>query len=93
MTISRSTCSLHGRATSWINTGVNDSAPAIRTNVESLGFKFSDIKFNMHEKYKPGDRYDPNRFVGSGGFQLKIQFYEKLFNAVLQREREAKAKQ
>lgn len=27
-----------------INTGVNDSAAAIRTNVESLGFKFSDIK-------------------------------------------------
>jgi hypothetical protein len=49
--------------------------------------------FNMHEKYKPGDPYEPNRFVDPGGFQLKIQFYEKLFNAALQREREAKAKQ
>src|SRR5258706_2659297 len=27
-----------------INTGVNDSAPAIKANVEALGFKFADIK-------------------------------------------------
>lgn len=27
-----------------INTGINDSVPAIRSNIEKLGFKFSDIK-------------------------------------------------
>src|SRR5262245_19272127 len=27
-----------------INTGINNSVPAIRANIESLGFKFSDIK-------------------------------------------------
>src|SRR5438045_3518892 len=27
-----------------INTGINNSVPAIRSNIESLGFKFSDIK-------------------------------------------------
>src|SRR5262249_12434921 len=27
-----------------INTGINDSVPAIRSNVESLGFEFADIK-------------------------------------------------
>ena len=49
-------------------------------------------QFNMHQKYKPGDAYDPNRFVDPNGFGAKIQFYEKLFRAALQREREAKAK-
>ncbi len=49
-------------------------------------------QFNMHQKYKPGDQYDANRFVDPDGFGAKIQFYEKLFQAALQREREAKAK-
>lgn len=49
-------------------------------------------QFNMHQKYKPGDPYDPNRFVDPNGFGAKIQFYEKLFQAALQREREAKSK-
>jgi metallo-beta-lactamase class B len=44
--------------------------------------------FNLHQKYKPGDPYDPKRFVDPDGYQAKIQFYEKLFNAQLQRERE-----
>jgi metallo-beta-lactamase class B len=48
--------------------------------------------FNLHQKYKPGDKYDPNRFVDTDGFLAKIQFYEKLYNAQLQREREAKSK-
>ena len=42
--------------------------------------------FNLHQKYKPGDKHDPNRFVDPDGFQAKIQFYEKLYNAQLQRE-------
>ena len=49
--------------------------------------------FDMHKKIKPGDPYDPNRFVDPGGYDLKIQFYEKLFNAAMQREREAKVKE
>jgi len=42
--------------------------------------------FNLHQKYKPGDKYDPNRFVDPDGYQAKIQFYEKLYNAQLQKE-------
>ena len=37
--------------------------------------------FNMHQKYKPGDPYDPNRFVDPDGYQAKLQFYEKLIRA------------
>lgn len=48
--------------------------------------------FDMHKKYKPGDPYDPNRFVDLNGYLFKIQFYEKFFQAALQREQEAKAK-
>ena len=47
--------------------------------------------FNLHQKYKPGDPYDPNRFVDPDGYAAKIQFYEKLFSAALARERETKA--
>jgi metallo-beta-lactamase class B len=46
--------------------------------------------FDMHQKYKPGDPYDPNRFVDPEGYQKKIQSYERLFNEAYQREREAK---
>jgi metallo-beta-lactamase class B len=49
--------------------------------------------FNMHQKYKPGDPYDPNRFVDLNGYLFKVQFYEKLFQAALERERAAKEKQ
>ena len=37
--------------------------------------------FNMHQKYKPGDPFDPNRFVDPDGYQAKLQFYEKLIRA------------
>lgn len=47
--------------------------------------------FNLHQKYKPGDPYDPKRFVDPDGYQAKIQFYEKLFGAQLHKEQEAKA--
>ena len=47
--------------------------------------------FNLHQKYKPGDAYDPKRFVDPDGFHAKIQFYEKRYNAQLQRERESAA--
>jgi metallo-beta-lactamase class B len=43
-------------------------------------------QFDLHQKYKPGDPYDPNRFVDPDGYQAKIRFYEKLFQAQLQKE-------
>jgi metallo-beta-lactamase class B len=45
-------------------------------------------QFNLHEKYKPGDPYDPKRFVDPQGYQAKVQHYEKLFRAQLQKEQE-----
>jgi len=47
-------------------------------------------QFNMYQKHKPGDPYDPNRFVDPDGYGAKIQFYEKLFRAALERDRAAK---
>jgi metallo-beta-lactamase class B len=38
-------------------------------------------QFNMYDKYKPGDAYDPNRFVDPQGYQAKLAFYEKLVEA------------
>jgi len=48
-------------------------------------------QFDLHEKYKPGDPYDPKRFVDPKGYQAKIQHYEKLFSAQLKKEQDAKA--
>jgi metallo-beta-lactamase class B len=45
-------------------------------------------QFDLHKKYKPGDPYDPERFVDPNGYQFKIQFYEKRYLAQLQRELE-----
>ena len=45
-------------------------------------------QFDLHKKYKPGDPYDPERFVDPNGYQFKIQFYEKLYLARLKSERE-----
>jgi metallo-beta-lactamase class B len=47
--------------------------------------------FNLHQKYKPGDAYDPKRFVDPEGYQAKIAQYEKLFNAQMKKEQDAKA--
>jgi len=44
-------------------------------------------QFGLHKKYKPGDPYDPGRFVDPNGYQSKIQFYEKLYLAQLEREK------
>lgn len=43
-------------------------------------------QFNLHQKFKPGDPYDPNRFVDPEGYQAKIRSYEKLVQANLQKE-------
>ena len=45
-------------------------------------------QFNLHQKYKPGDPYDPKRFIDPDGYQAKVQHYEKLFAAQLQKEQE-----
>lgn len=49
-------------------------------------------QFDLHKKHKPGDAYDPNRFVDPDGYGAKIQFYEKLFLGQLARERQQQAK-
>ena len=38
-------------------------------------------QFRMHEKYKPGDPYDPNRFVDPKGFQDSVERLEKAYRA------------
>ncbi len=48
--------------------------------------------FNLHEKYKPGDKYDPNRFADPAGYREKIAKYEKLFNDQLAAERAGASK-
>jgi len=42
--------------------------------------------FNMHDKYKPGDAYDPNRFVDPKGYLAKIELYEKRYLDQLKKE-------
>jgi len=44
-------------------------------------------QFNMHDKYKPGDPYDPNRFVDPQGYVAKISFYEKRYSDQLQKDK------
>ena len=48
--------------------------------------------FNLHQKYKPGDPYDPSRFNDPNGYGAKIQFYEKLVQANLQKGRDGPSK-
>lgn len=44
--------------------------------------------FNLHEKYKPGDSYDPNRFVDPAGYVAKVELYEKRYLDQLAKDRE-----
>jgi len=44
----------------------------------------------MHEKYKPGDAYDPNRFVDPAGYLAAVERLEKLYLDQLARERAAR---
>jgi metallo-beta-lactamase class B len=77
--------------------GFPDITKAYRSTLEGQKQLKPDIwvashagQFNLHEKYKPGDSYDPKRFVDPQGYQAKIRSYEKLFNAQLQKEQETK---
>jgi metallo-beta-lactamase class B len=47
-------------------------------------------QFGMHEKYKPGDTYDPNRFVDPAGYLAAVERLEKIYLEQLARERAAR---
>ena len=44
-------------------------------------------QFRLHEKYKPGDPYDPNRFVDPQGFHEAVERLEKTYLTQLARDR------
>jgi metallo-beta-lactamase class B len=44
-------------------------------------------QFGMHEKYKPGDAYDPNRFVDPQGYLAGVERLEGIYREQLARER------
>ena len=48
-------------------------------------------QFRMHEKYKPGDAYDPNRFVDPAGYRTAVERAEKNYLDQLAKERTAGA--
>ena len=45
--------------------------------------------FDLHKKYKPGDAYDPNRFVDPQGYIQKVELYEKRFREHLAKDQKA----
>jgi metallo-beta-lactamase class B len=47
-------------------------------------------QFGMHEKYKPGDPYDPRRFVDPQGFRAAVERLEGIFREQLAKERAAR---
>jgi len=47
-------------------------------------------QFKLHEKYKPGDPYNPDRFVDPKGFHESVERLEKLYRDQLAEERKAK---
>jgi metallo-beta-lactamase class B len=47
-------------------------------------------QFKLHEKYKPGDPYDPERFVDPQGFKAAVAQLEKTYQDQLARERAPK---
>ncbi|HEV2198691.1 MAG TPA: subclass B3 metallo-beta-lactamase [Bryobacteraceae bacterium] len=47
-------------------------------------------QFNLHDKYKPGDAYDPNRFVDPQGYRASLDRLEKLYRDQLAQEQAGK---
>jgi metallo-beta-lactamase class B len=47
-------------------------------------------QFGMHDKYKPGDAYNPDRFVDPKGFLAAVQSLEKVYLDRVANERAAK---
>jgi metallo-beta-lactamase class B len=44
-------------------------------------------QFGLHKKYKPGDAYDPNRFVDPQGFQKSVAELEQVYRDQVAKER------
>jgi metallo-beta-lactamase class B len=44
-------------------------------------------QFRMHQKYKPGDAYQVDRFVDPGGYRAAVEQLEKAFTSQLAAER------
>ncbi len=42
--------------------------------------------FDFHDKYKPGDGYNPERFVDQAGYVEKIKYYQRIFTEHLETE-------
>jgi len=49
-------------------------------------------QFKLHEKYKPGDAYNPDRFVDPKGFREAVEKLEKTYQEQLASELAVKAK-
>jgi metallo-beta-lactamase class B len=47
-------------------------------------------QFGMHEKYRPGDAYDPNRFVDPQGYLAAVERLEGIYREQLATERAAR---
>jgi len=47
-------------------------------------------QFGMHDKYQPGDPYDPDRFVDPAGYLAAVERLEGIFREQLARERAAR---
>jgi metallo-beta-lactamase class B len=47
-------------------------------------------QFKLHDKYKPGDPFDPNRFVDPQGFKAAVSDLENKYQQQLARERSGK---
>jgi metallo-beta-lactamase class B len=47
-------------------------------------------QFRLHEKYKPGDPYSPDRFVDPQGYLASVQRLEKIYLDQLAKERGGK---
>lgn len=43
-------------------------------------------QFHLHEKYKPGDPYDPSRFVDPAGYRKAVESLEKVYLDQMARE-------
>jgi metallo-beta-lactamase class B len=43
--------------------------------------------FDLHDRFKPGDTYDPNRFADPAGYRAKIELFEQRYREQLEAER------
>jgi len=46
--------------------------------------------FNMHDKIKPSDKYNPERFIDEQGYRAKIKLYDNRFRNRLRKEQAKK---